>query len=113
MDAVNEKILSGLGEFMQTVYSTKSSRHVTFVGGSTMDGTDFLQFTIFPVRPEASWVTGAPKLQNLGDNSLPLKDRFDVNDLGGMTNAMMEKYFWSVTKPISKGMENETGKRHV
>ena len=30
-----------------------------------------------------------------------------------MTNAIMEKYFWSVIKPSSKGMENETGKRHV
>ena len=30
-----------------------------------------------------------------------------------MTNAMMEKYFWSVIKPSSKGMENETGNRHV
>ena len=30
-----------------------------------------------------------------------------------MTNAMMEKYFWPVIKPSRKGMENETGKRHV
>ena len=28
-------------------------------------------------------------------------------------NAMMEKCFWSVIKPSSKGMENETGKQHV
>ena len=42
MDAGNEKIIAGLGEFMPTVYSTKSSRRVTFVGGSTMDGTDLL-----------------------------------------------------------------------
>ena len=37
MDSGNEKILAGIGEFMPTVYSTKSSRRVTFVGGSTMD----------------------------------------------------------------------------
>ena len=30
-----------------------------------------------------------------------------------MTNTMMEKYFWSVIKPSSKGMDNETRKRHV
>ena len=30
-----------------------------------------------------------------------------------MTNAMMENNFWSVIKPSSKGIENETGKRHV
>ena len=40
MDAGNEKIIAGLGKFMPTVYSTKSSRRVTFVGVSTMDGTD-------------------------------------------------------------------------
>ena len=113
MDAGNEKILTGLGEFIPTVYSTKSSRRVTFVGGSTMDSTDLLQFTIFSVRPEASWVTGALKCRKLGDDGQPLKARFNANDSGGMTNAMMEKYFWSVIKPSSKGMENETGKRHV
>ena len=113
MDAGNEKILASLGEFIPTVYSTKSSRRVTFVGGSTMDGTDLPQFTIFPVRPEASWVTGAPKCGKLGDDGQPLKDIFDANDSGGMTNAIMEKYFWSVIKPSSKGMENKTGKRHV
>ena len=42
MDAGNENILAGLGEFMPTVYSTKSSQSVTFVGGSTMDGLDLL-----------------------------------------------------------------------
>ena len=67
MDAGNEKILAGLGEFILNVYPTKSSRRVTFVGGSTMDGTDLPQFTIFPVRLEASWVTGAPKCRKLGD----------------------------------------------
>ena len=113
MDAGNENILAGLGKFMPTVYSNKSSWRVTFVGGSTMDGTDLPQFTIFLVRPEASWVTGAPKCRKLGDDGQPLKARFDANDSGGMTNAMMEKYFWSVIKPSSKGMENETGKRHV
>ena len=76
-------------------------------------GTDLPQFTIFPVRPEASWVTGAPKFQKLGDDGQPLKATFDANDSGGMTNTMMEKYFWSVINPISKGMEDETGKRHV
>ena len=30
-----------------------------------------------------------------------------------MTNEMMEKYFWSVIKPNSKGMENKTGKWNV
>ena len=30
-----------------------------------------------------------------------------------MTNATMEKYLWSMIMPSSKGMENETGKRHV
>ena len=54
MDSGNEKILAGLGEFMPTVYSTKSSRRTSFVGGSTIDGTDLPQFTIFTVRPEAS-----------------------------------------------------------
>ena len=78
-----------------------------------MDGTDLPQFTIFPVRPEASWVTGAPKCWKLGDDGQPLKAIFDANDSGGTTNAMMEKYFWSVIKPISKGMDKETGKRHV
>ena len=68
---------------------------------------------IFPVRPEASRVTGAPKFRKLGDDGQPLKARFNANNLGGMTNAMMEKYFWSVIKPSSKGTENETGKRHV
>ena len=29
-----------------------------------------------------------------------------------MTNAMMKQYFWSVIKPSSKGMKNETGKWH-
>ena len=106
MDAGNENILAGLGKFMPTVYSTKSSRSFTFVGVSTMDVTDLLQFTILPVRPEASCVTGASKCRKLGDYSQPLKARFDENDSGGMTNAMMEKYFWSVIKPISKGMEN-------
>ena len=113
MDAGNEKILAGLGKFIPTVYSTKSSRRVTFVGVFTMDGTDLSQFTIFPVRPEASWVTGVPKFRKLGDDGQPLKARFDANNSGGMTNAMMEKYFWSVIKPSSKGMENKTGKRHV
>ena len=42
MDAGNEKILAGIGEFMPTVYSTKSSQRVTIVGGSTMDSTDLL-----------------------------------------------------------------------
>ena len=51
MDALTENILASLGEFMPNVYSNKSSRRVTFVGGSTMDGTDLLQFTIFPCRP--------------------------------------------------------------
>ena len=78
-----------------------------------MDSTDLLQFTIFPVRPEESWVTGAPKCRKLGDDGQPLKAIFDANNSGGMTNAMMEKYLWSVIKPISKGMENETGKWHV
>ena len=91
MEAGNEKILAGLGEFMPTVYSTKSSRRVTFVGGYTMDGTDLPQFTIFPVRPKASWVTGAPKCRNLGDDGQPLKAIFDANDLGGMTNATMDR----------------------
>ena len=113
MDAVNENILTGLGEFMPTVKSTKSSRRVTFVGCSTMDATDLPQLTIFPVRPEASWVTDAPKFRKLGDDGQPLKDIFDANDSGGMTNATIEKYFWSVIKPISKGMEKNTGKRHV
>ena len=113
MDAGNEKILAGIGEFMPTVYSTKSSWRVTFFGVSTMDGTDLLQFTILPVQPEASWVTGAPKCRKLSDDGQLLKARFDANDLGGMTNAMLEKYFWSVIKPRSKGMENDTGKRHV
>ena len=113
MDAGNEKIIAGLGEFMPTVYSTKSIRRVTFVGGSIMDGTELPQFTILPVRPEASWVTGEPKFWKLGDDGQPLKARFDANELGGMTNATMEKYFWSVINPSSKGMENETGKRHV
>ena len=106
MNAGNKKILAGLGKFMPTVYSTKSSWRVTFVGGSTMDGTYIPQFTIFPVRPEASWVTGAPKCRNLGDDGQPLKAIFDANDSGGMTNAMMEKYFWSVINPSSKGMKN-------
>ena len=113
MDAGNENILAGLGKFMPTIYSTKSSRRVTFVVGSTMDGTDLPQFTIFLVRPEASWVTGAPKFQKLGDDGQPLKAIFDINDSGGMTNTIMEKYFWLVINPSSKGMENETGKRHV
>ena len=113
MDSGNENILNVLGKFMPTVYSTKSSRSVTFVGGSTMDGTDLPQFTIFPVRPEASWVTGAPNFRKLGNNGQPLKARFGANDSGGMTNAIMKKYLWSVIKPRSKGMENDTGKRHV
>ena len=75
MDAGNKKILAGLGEFMPTVYSTKYNRSVTFVGGSTMDGTDLPQFTISPVRPEASWVTGAPKCRKLGDDGQSLKAR--------------------------------------
>ena len=98
MDAGNEKIIAGLGEFMPTVYSTKSSRRLTFVGVSTMDSTDLPQFTIFPVRPKASWVTGAPKCQKLGDDGQPLKARFNENDSGGMTNTMMENYFLSVIK---------------
>ena len=90
MDAGNEKIIAGLGEFMPTVYSAKSSRRITFVGGSTMDGTDLPQFTIFPVHPKASWVTGAPKCRKFGDDVQPLKAKFYANDSGGMTNAMME-----------------------
>ena len=78
-----------------------------------MDGTDLLQFNIFPVRPEASWVTGAPKFRKLGDDGQPLKARFDANYSGCMTNTMMKKYFWPVIKPGSKGMDNETRKRHV
>ena len=113
MDAGNEKILACLCEFVLTVYSTKSSRRVTIIGGSTMDDTDLPQVTIFPVRPKASWVTGAPKCRKLVDDGQSLKARFDANNLGGMTNAMTEKYFWSVIKASSKGMENETGKRHV
>ena len=80
IDSSNKKILAGLGEFMPTVYSTKSSRRFTFVGGSIMDGTDLLQFTIFPVRPEASWVTGAPKCRKLGEDGQPVKARFYAND---------------------------------
>ena len=49
-----------------------------------MDGTDLPQITIFPVRPEASWVTGAPKCRKLGDDGQPLKARFDANDSGGI-----------------------------
>ena len=40
MYAVNEKILASHCEFIPTVYLTKSSRRITFFGGSTMDGTD-------------------------------------------------------------------------
>ena len=44
VDMGRGKLLAGKNEFVPKVYSTKSSRRCTFVGGSSMDGTDLPQY---------------------------------------------------------------------
>ena len=113
-DENNEKILCGKGETQPKVYSTKSGRRMTFVGGSKMDGTDLPQYGIFPCKYEKQWVAGAPTCRQVDpETKEPLPARYDASPSGGMTNAVMVKYFHSVIVPSTPGCENVTGKRHI
>ena len=95
------------------VYSTKSSRRMTFVGGSKMNGEDLPQFGIFPVAFEKQWVAGPPKCRQVDPEGNPLPARYDFTKSGGMTNEMMLKFFHSVIVPSTPGCENVRGKRHI
>lgn len=94
------------------VYSTKSSKRVSFVGGSNAAGFDLPMFGIFPSGIEPEWVADAP-LCRMGPDDKKLEARFSFNPSGGMTNDMIMTYFESVIVPATQGCEDVDGKRHI